>query len=149
MAPQALTLEELTGLGMDAASASELLERINACLTTSSQVEAWKELSRNVLEPGLPFGVHRLVYERVYANWEPDKGPAPAWYPTEAALGVANITGLMEELDLDSYDRLLDWSSNNRSSFWGLMIGRLGIRFQQGFGQVADLSKGDEYPIWL
>ena len=149
MASRDLTLDELTSLGMDAALAAELLERVNACLTSLSDVDAWQEISRHVLEPEHPFEVHRLLYDRVYADWETHRGPAPAWYPTDEVLSRANITRLMAELELERYEHLLAWSSDNRSAFWDLMVRKLGIRFQREPDRIADLSKGGEFPQWL
>jgi len=39
--------------------------------------------------------------------------------------------------------------SANREAFWALTIERLGIRFQQSFRRVLDLSGGVENPRWL
>src|SRR5882724_7385476 len=55
----------------------------------------------------------------------------------------------MRRAKVDSYEALHEWSVQNREAFWALRIERLGIRFQQSFRRVLDLSGGVENPRWL
>jgi acetyl-CoA synthetase len=72
-----------------------------------------------------------------------------AWTPSQEFVETANITWLMKRVGVDSYDDLHRWSVEDRESYWGLAIERLGIRFQEPFSRVLDQSGGVEMPRWL
>ena len=72
-----------------------------------------------------------------------------AWVPSLEQIQATNIAALMRHLDLCSYPELYAWSIRDRAGFWELMIQRLGIRFQQPYTQLVDLSAGTESPRWL
>ncbi len=71
------------------------------------------------------------------------------WMPDERVLQEANITFLMEDLNLRRYQDLHKWSIENRGEFWERTIERIGIKFQKPYTKIVDLSKGVEDPIWL
>ncbi|EKU99112.1 acyl-CoA synthetase/AMP-acid ligase [Leptolyngbya sp. PCC 7375] len=71
------------------------------------------------------------------------------WRPTSDQIQRANITALQRQLGFDSYAQLYQWSIEHRDQFWHQMIQRLGIRFQQPYTTVLDLSDGVEQPHWL
>jgi acetyl-CoA synthetase len=73
----------------------------------------------------------------------------PAWTPTPDFISTTNIAWLMRRIGVDSYESLHEWSVRNREEFWALTIERLGIRFQQPFSRVMDVSDGVENPRWL
>jgi acetyl-CoA synthetase len=72
-----------------------------------------------------------------------------AWVPSLDFIATTNMSWLMRRVGTDSYRELHDWSAINRGSFWQLVVERLGIRFQQPFNQMIDLSRGVEAPRWL
>ncbi|MBW4623115.1 MAG: AMP-binding protein [Cyanosarcina radialis HA8281-LM2] len=78
-----------------------------------------------------------------------NEGIAPAWFPSQAQIQATNIAALMRELAIDSYRELHNWSVQNRSEFWDIIIQRLGIRFRQPYTQIVDLKRGVELPQWL
>ncbi|MEA2023520.1 MAG: AMP-binding protein [Actinomycetota bacterium] len=71
----------------------------------------------------------------------------PAWRPNAAAVGHANLTGVMSDLGFDSYEGLYRWSIESRSEFWEMVIDRLGIVFAVPPSQILDGSPDD--PVWL
>jgi acetyl-CoA synthetase len=83
------------------------------------------------------------------SNEEMPESPQPAWTPTPEFINTTNIAWLMRRAGVDSYEALHQWSVQNREAFWRLVIERLGIRFQQPFSRVMDLSAGVENPRWL
>src|ERR1022692_1080493 len=72
-----------------------------------------------------------------------------AWVPSPDFINTTNIAWLMRRVGAASYEALHQWSVQNREAFWALVIERLGIRFQQPFSRVLDLSHGVETPRWL
>jgi acetyl-CoA synthetase len=83
------------------------------------------------------------------SNEEMPESPQPAWTPTPEFISTANVAWLMRRAGVNSYEALHRWSVQNREEFWALTIERLGIRFQQPFSRVMDLSDGVENPRWL
>jgi acetyl-CoA synthetase len=73
----------------------------------------------------------------------------PAWLPTAAQRQSTHIAALMRELNLQTYAELQAWSVQQRAEFWERMIQRLGIRLQQPYQAIVDLSQGVEAPQWL
>ncbi len=72
-----------------------------------------------------------------------------ACVPSPDFINTTNIAWLMQRVGVASYEALHQWSVQNREAFWALVIERLGIRFQQPFSRVLDLSRGVELPDWL
>ncbi len=85
------------------------------------------------------------IYLQIFKNEE-----LPiAWMPDEKALKEANITSLMKELNVKTYQDLHKWSVENREEFWEKTIERIGIKFHKPYNKMLDLSKGAEDPVWL
>ena len=72
-----------------------------------------------------------------------------AWVPSPDFISTTNIAWLMRRVGVASYEALHQWSVQNREMFWALVIERLGIRLQQPYSRVMDLSHGVETPRWL
>jgi acetyl-CoA synthetase len=72
-----------------------------------------------------------------------------AWVPSPDFIKSTNMAWLMRQAGVGSYKELHQWSVQNREAFWQLVVERLGIRFQERFSRVMDLSRGVEMPHWL
>ena len=83
---------ELTAVGLGAAAAPSLAAAVNAALRKPA-VDAWREISHSILRPEHPFAVHRLVFERTFADWDASSGPPPAWTPTPEGIAATNVAG--------------------------------------------------------
>ena len=143
------TLDQLIACGLEESAAAKLLPRANEILASPSPTSRWKKLSREVLKPEHPFRLHKLLFETAYGDWDPARGPAPAWFPEDGQAGNTNIAALTRYLKLDSYPELHAWSAAHRLRYWELMIQRLGIRLRRPYTAIADLSRGAESPGWL
>ncbi|HIK17868.1 MAG TPA: AMP-binding protein [Leptolyngbyaceae cyanobacterium M33_DOE_097] len=154
---QSVSQEQIIQCGIDRETAQFLLPQINRCLAADSAIAAWQQLTQHVLKPSHPFPLHQLLYETTFADWDGSQGSPPAWIPTAEQMEKTNIAALMRELNLPTYAELHQWSTRipatenkiDRPSFWDVMIRRLGIRFQQPYTQLLDLSQGGEQPQWL
>jgi acetyl-CoA synthetase len=140
---------QLVEAGLPAPEALALAEAIATAWAAADPAERWRRLSGEVLHPRQPFAVHRLVYDAVFAGWDDQRGPRPAWTPTDEFVASTNEGVVMRALGLDSHERWQAWSAKNRSAFWTLAIDRLGIRFQRPYQQVLDPTGGVEAPHWL
>jgi len=125
------SLPELEATGLDGETADKVLKKINHRLSSGTSAEQWQETYQTILTPEIPFALHKLLYERIYAEWDHRKGPPPAWFPTEQEMRSTHLYELMQELGFGSYDALFVWSVDKRPDFWRRMIDRLGIRFDQ------------------
>ena len=82
-------------------------------------------------------------------NFEESKQSPAAWIASSEYLEATNVMWLMRRVGVDSYKQLHAWSVRNREAYWGLAIERIGLRFQQPFDRVLDLTRGIEEPCWL
>ena len=68
-------------------------------LTALSQV--WREVSKAVLRPDLPFAAHKLFFEAVYAGWRAsERGPPPAWVPKAEGAAETNAAAFMRDFQV-------------------------------------------------
>ena len=72
---------------------------------------------------------------------------SPAWRPTEAVVGNANLTRLMDDAGFRYFGDLHRWSVLDPEGFWGEMIDQLGIVF--GTPPVSIVEGSAEDPTWL
>jgi len=149
MVVKSVTKEQLEAHGLNAADAEAMAEQVTSLLAASPAQECWTEVSKSVLTPAHPFGVHHLLYDLVFADWDPALGPRPAWTPTNESVRSTNIAALMADMGIDSYADLHRWSIENRPEFWDTMVARLGIRLMMPYSAIVDLSAGVERPAWL
>jgi len=144
-----LSLEQVINCGVDRETAIALLPQIEQRLASLPAVECWQQLTRHILKPDCPFALHELLYETTFSDWDASQTPAPAWFPSQKEIGSTNIAALMNQLQIASYRDFHAWSAQNRGRFWEMTIQRLGIRFQQKYTEIVDLSRGVEFPQWL
>ena len=138
-----LTTEQLIACGLENAEASEITEAVNRLLASQSPTACWRDISRNILTPQHPFALHQLLYETVYADFDSvTYGPPPAWFPTDEDLAKANITHLIENLNLKTYCEFHTWTVENRDTFWQTMIDTLGIKVASTTPQVQQDTIG-------
>lgn len=73
----------------------------------------------------------------------------PAWTPSEEYVATTNMAWLMRRAGVESYEALHAWSVRHREAYWAAVIERLGLRFQEPYHGLLDLSRGVEAPGWL
>ncbi len=145
-----IVIEQLCGAGLADEDARDLAKRLLPVLAAGAdELETWRRITREILNPALPFAVDRLLFETTYATWDPARGPAPAWIPTVQEAGSTNISRLMAQRGFTRYEDLYGWSIRERPAFWEAVIGALGIRFRQPWRTILDLSIGVTSPRWL
>jgi len=147
--PKDISAEELVDLGLDGSVARGMAEEVNSLLRSAPAAQCWQAISRRVLRPCHPFSVHRLLYETVFAGWDGERGPRPAWSPTEQLQRATNIGKLMQSRGFRTYEDLRRWAAENREQFWELMVERLGVRFRRPPSRIMDPSSDVTCPRWL
>ena len=74
---------------------------------------------------------------------------APAWMPSAADIENANVTAMMRDLGLTTYEELHAWSVENRAAYWERVTRQLGIVFRKPYTEMLDVSGGVEDARWL
>lgn len=144
-----LSLEQVVTCGVEPNTAAAMLPRLNQCLASLPATECWQYLTQYILTPNHPLALHQLLYETTYSDWDATQGTPPAWLLSDEQLQSTHIAALMNQLQMGSYRELHAWSVQHRAEFWDMMIQHLGIRFQQRYAAIVDLSHGAESPQWL
>ena len=70
-----------------------------------------------------------------------------AWLPDADTIERANLTAAMRERGVSSYAELHDWSTADRGAFWGMVLDRLGIVFDETPDRIVTGPPRD--PVWL
>ncbi|MBD1863203.1 AMP-binding protein [Trichocoleus sp. FACHB-46] len=144
-----LSLAQLLICGIENHIATQLLTQINQLLVALPTIECWQYFTQHLLKPEHPWALHQLLYTETFADWDEKQGPPPAWSPSLEQIQSTNIAALMRKQAIATYPELHAWSCQHRDEFWQIMMRRLGIRFQQNYTQILDLSQGVESPQWL
>ncbi len=114
------------------------------------QAERWQEFVETVRrEPGIPFADQWARYNEIFADRDPTLPPPPVWIPDSDRLDYANISAVMNELEIGDYSAFHRWTADNRADFWSLVIERLGIVFSRRPERILDLEAGVAHPRWL
>lgn len=144
-----ISAEELVGLGLDGSIAGGMADQVNSLLRSAPAAECWQAVSQRVLRPHHAFPVHQFLYETIFSGWDDQRGPRPAWSPTDESLRATNIWKLMEERGIGTYEDLRRWCVENREQFWELMIEQLGVRFRRPPSRIMDPASDMVCPRWL
>jgi acetyl-CoA synthetase len=145
-----IAAQDLSSRGLAPERAEALAAAANQWLQALPPELCWQRLSREQLDPRVPFDVHLFVYDRVFAGWEEAaRGPRPAWMPTPEEAARTNIAALMRARGFQSYEDLYHWSITDRAGYWGLVVEHLGIPLRRPYDRVLDESGGPEHPRWL
>ncbi len=71
------------------------------------------------------------------------------WEPSEELVESANITRFMRTYGIDSYQELLDRSTEDVEWYWEAVIEDLGISFFDDYDTVLDVSDGAPWADWF
>jgi len=125
----------LIDCGLPADKANQLVNLLRQ-IPVQSDEELWRFLTAEVLTPEIPFGVHQLLYQRVFAERISNGEPAPAWFPGERELQQSHLAEWRIDLNLADYDAVHDWSISNRNDFTSKLIDSLEIQFREPPQQI-------------
>jgi len=70
-----------------------------------------------------------------------------AWLPDADTIERANLTAAIRDQGLSSYAELHEWSTADRGAFWGMVLDRLGIVFDETPHRIVTGPPRD--PLWL
>jgi len=147
--PYQLDEQSILQAGATAEQSDAILRRLAAFPDDNDPADVWSGLTGSVLDETVPFPVHQLVFEAVYADWDAAVGPPPAWRPTLGEIERSNISALCRKTGRSSFEDLYAWSIDERGQFWRSVIETLDIRFQKPPATVLDMADGPEFARWL
>jgi acetyl-CoA synthetase len=140
-------VEQLTLAGLDDGAANHLATEIEDVLTRENFEAAWSRVSREILNPDMPFDIHQAAFNYVYKSWE-EGPPKPVWIPTEVEIAKTNAYKFLSGLGLSDYPSLHAWSNSNEKEFWEKITKVLDIQFSRPFVDLYT-SKDVENPGWF
>ena len=70
------------------------------------------------------------------------------WQPDPAVVERSNLVRFMRRFGAQSLDDLIPRSLDDVIVFWDNVLTDLGIQFDEPYSQVADFSRGIEWPVW-
>src|ERR687885_1107159 len=75
--------------------------------------------------------------------------PDFVWAPSDEFKRRANLTRLMERLDVERFDDLHRISVEDPERFWPAVVDDLGFQFSERWERVLDTSRGREWATWF
>jgi acetyl-CoA synthetase len=96
-----------------------------------------------------PFEEHWEFHQKVYADWNENQSPPPAWQPSLDQIANSNIGRFMHTLGLTDFHTFHRWSVEHRAEFWRQTIEQISIRFQRHPDEILKLDRGVKNPDWL
>ena len=144
-----LCTDRLIQCGLKASETERFVAEVRKISDCLEPREVWRWVTRHLLRPEHPFGVHQYLHTVVFADWDDANGPPPGWIPEDEDVDASNIAWLMREAGKKTYEDLYEWSIREREGFWGTMIDRLGVPFKKPYSSVLDATGGGEHPRWL
>lgn len=144
-----LSATELEQLGAARTNAVRLAAEIERISRETDGVHRWRLLTQRVLSPELPVTVHQALFARNYADWDVERGPAPAWSPSADDIEKANLTRLMQRAGVTQLDQLAAWAAEDAGRFWLTMVDLLGIAFEKPPRAGLDVSEDNKHQAWL
>ena len=147
--PHIVSAAELIDRGLPRSDASLMAAQVNALRDRVPADQCWHAIAQQALRPQHPFTVHKFLYETVFADWDPQQGPWPAWLPNQEAAQETNIGRFMVAGGFSTYEEFRRWASTHRDEFWAQMIAQLGIRFSRPPSAIRDPASSVVCPGWL
>lgn len=147
--PHIVSAAELIERGLSHSDAALIVAQVNSLRGSLPADQCWHAIAQQFLRPQHPFAVHKFLYETVYAEWEPQQGPWPAWLPSQDAARATNIGRLMTAGGFATYEEFRRWASTHRDEFWMQMLTQLGIRFHRPPTAIRDPASSAACPQWL
>ncbi len=71
------------------------------------------------------------------------------WIPTEDYLEQSRLLAFARRQRVDGYQGLQDWSAQDPGAYWDAAVRDMGLRFEPGYAQPVDMSRGKEWPEWF
>ncbi|MEL6349365.1 MAG: acetyl-coenzyme A synthetase N-terminal domain-containing protein, partial [Myxococcota bacterium] len=111
---------------------------------TLSTPQRWQQIAAQ-LRPADPFSIHQALFQAVYADWDADQGPPPAWIP-DGQTPTPQITALLGDRSFAEGHR---WSVEEPEAYWSAILTALQIHFNTPPSSILSVEDGVEQARWL
>ena len=75
-------------------------------------------------------------------------GQEIVWEPDPETVAQSNLQQFMDRHGIESFEALMDRSTDDVGWFWDAVMDDLGIEFYEDYDQIVDLSDGMQFPEW-
>lgn len=145
-----LTIQSFIEKGLSPTHANQLVEQLNTVSKECASADlAWARISREILPAYSSFDIHLIIYSSLFPTWHTHPETSPAWLPTEELVTSANISQLMQSLNLSTLSDFHQWSTSHPALYWELMTKKLSIQFATPPQTTVDLTNRIESPNWF
>ncbi|XP_059455543.1 probable acyl-activating enzyme 17, peroxisomal [Corylus avellana] len=134
-----ITRSDIEALGISPELAEGLHERLTEIIRIYGPAtpDKWRNISKRVLSPDLPFSFHQMMYYGCYRDYGPDP---PAWIPDPENAISTNVGQLLERRGkeflgpkykdpISSFSDFQEFSISNPEVYWKTVLDELGVSF--------------------
>jgi acetyl-CoA synthetase len=115
----------------------------------STEEMQWRSVVKGLREDHAPPDAYLDAWRETFLHWDATSRPAPfALVDPQIAAG-SNLQQFMHEVGQVSYDELHTWSVSDPEGFWGAVLRRLQIPFQQAPSCMLGSEGALELRAWL
>ncbi|KAF9625792.1 hypothetical protein IFM89_027124 [Coptis chinensis] len=134
-----VTITDITELGIPPQLSQNLHKQLTQILQThkTSAPETWKNISKHILSPNLPFSFHQIMYYGCYKDYPFDP---PAWFPDHEEAVLTNVGQILNKHGknflgstytdpISSFSDFHKFSVSNPEEFWKTVLDEMNISF--------------------
>ncbi|KAL5987576.1 putative acyl-activating enzyme 17, peroxisomal [Asimina triloba] len=145
-----VTAAEISAVGIPMKEAEELYQRLTQIVRCygAGSPQTWKNISKSLLRPDLPFAFHQMMYYGCYSSYyttsssssESDSPLPPAWIPDPEIAVATNIGQMLEKHGkeflgmkykdpISSFSDFQEFSFSNPEVYWKMVFQEMNISF--------------------
>lgn len=134
-----ITVSDIEAQGIPSETAEKTHEKLAQIIRNhgSSSPQTWQCISKQLLNPDLPFSLHQMLYYGCYKDFGPDP---LAWLPDLESARLTNIGQLLERRGkeflgprykdlMSSFSEFQEFSVSNPEVYWNSIFEEMGILF--------------------
>ncbi|KAJ4823577.1 putative acyl-activating enzyme 17, peroxisomal, partial [Turnera subulata] len=134
-----ISVSDIEALGVSSDAARKLYREVSEIVAAHGPAspETWTHISKRVLNPGLPFSFHQMMYYGCYKDFGPDP---PAWLPDPKSAVLTNVGHLLERRGkeflgssykdpISSFSDFQEFSVSNPEVYWRTVFEEMKISF--------------------
>ena len=121
--------DELKRAGLDERLVEPWLRTLAELAAAHAPNDVWSQFLSRCFSAEIPCEPFRCVYSALNSQWDGSRGPMPVWQPDRESCEQSNIAQVMLQRGVADYREFHQWSVQQKSLFWEMVIDRLGIHF--------------------
>lgn len=154
-----ITISDIEAHGIPSQFALQIHQKLTQIIHDygPSSPQTWHNISKQLLNPELPFSFHQMMYYGCYKHYGPDP---PAWLPNMESARLTNIGRLLEKRGkeflgpkyknpMSSFSDFQEFSVLKPEVYWKCILEEMGVSFTKPPHCI--LSENSSYPggQWL